>query len=444
MKKAIVSIFSLILFLTVISLPVSAAEYNGECAVWVPETQIIHINSLLIPSYNDEGERVGEVYFWADFRLVANPLGEEGLFFELCLDYGYSEQADDNCSAWDLETQTIHISSLLSGETCYWADLFFRSELGLFQFTDWCHHGLKTFGPAFNGVVGFGNWQENLEETSQFSNLAMIASDGNSVIGIAFRDAQKIKKATELGMKSLVVITGILFVADFDESGVLKDVRFRDNYHQRLAEYKFWLRIFGVKLEDIWGFYVMDEPYSAAIIIGMPIEQMRRILNEAIATLKEVFPSSKTVNVIGITREDLEQGGNDWQEYAFPNFDIVGVYCYWTQYKIFYPESTLEDFKKEFHEKYMGNANQFLLPGQKIVLVPGTFGFTHSDMPTMEDFLKLAKFYGDTAKSDPRITAVVPFLWPSSGDLIGLRELSPKVPEAWREIGKKILGNARE
>ncbi|MCD6149667.1 hypothetical protein J7J13_02685 [bacterium] len=438
-KKVFCVYFSVVIVLLTMVAAAGAKERNGNCAVLVSDNNstTIHLDSLYA-----EGN-----YYEVNFRLAPNPPGEDGLFFELCPDYRYSEQADDNCSVWDPNTLTVHISSLLSGEVCYWADLLWREDLWLFQLTDWCHHGLDIFGLAHNVIDGFGDWRENLKETSQFSNLAMIASDGESVASIAFGDAQKIKKAAELGMKSLIVITNILFVTDFDESGTLKDVRLRDGYRQRLAEYKFWLHICGVKPGDIWGFYILDEPYWAAIVTGMPIGEMRQMLNEAIAVLKEVFPASKTAGVIAVTKEDLEQESvfgfpipeNAAEEYGMPNFDIVGFDLYWSQFHIYNYEQTLQAFF-EVWKMYMENLTEFLLPGQKIVLVPGTFYFSGSPIST-GDFLDLAKFYWDTAKSDPRVVAVVPFLWPSSGDLIGLRDLSPKVREAWREIGTKIKNN---
>jgi len=434
-KKFICAYFSIVILLTMVA-ATGAKECNGNCAVLVSDNNsaTIHLNSLY----------AGGNYYQANFRLAPNPPGEDGLFFELS-DYGYSEQADDNCSAWDPETQTIHISSLLIGETCYWADLFFRSDLELFQLVDWCHHGLDIFGSAFTAVDGFGDWKENLDKVSGFSNLAMVASDGNSVMEIALGDAQKIRATAAHGMKSLVVATNILFVADFDESGVLKNIRLRDDCRQRLAEYKFWFRICGVKPGDIWGFYILDEPYWAAIVTGMPIGEMRQMLNEAIAVLKEVFPASKTAGVIAVTKEDLEQESvfgfpvppNAVEEYGMPNFDIVGFDLYWSQFHIYNYEQNLQTFF-EVWGMYMENLKKFLLPGQKIVLMPGTY---IGEIPiTTEEFLALANFYYNAARTDSLIEAIVLFLWtwPEESPNKGLRDLSPKVREAWREIGTKI------
>ncbi|NCF75075.1 MAG: hypothetical protein GWO87_01130 [Xanthomonadaceae bacterium] len=433
MKKFV--LFTIIfLFFFVGIAGIAEAERDTRCAAWLSDNSTIHIDSL----------HVGKEYFWADFRPVDSPEGKEGLFFELCPDYRYSEKVDDNCSAWDPETQTIHISSLLVGKVYYWIDLVWRKDLKLFQLTDWCSHELEIFGYALNAVDGFGDWRENLAKTAKFSNFAMIASDGTSVREIAAGDAEKISKALGLGMnRTMVVVTDVLFIGDFDESGVFTNVRLRSDYRERLQRYSSYLHLYRGK--NPWAFYVLDEPYLAAIVEGMSIGKMREMLNKAIAAIKEVFPNSKTANGIAVTRSDLEQENilgfpvpeNAAEEYGFPKFDLIAVYCYWAQYKPGHPNDRLEDLKKVFQEKYLGNAKDNLLPGQKIILVPGTFHFLGQEI-SPEDYLDLANFYWNIAKTDPQVVGIVPFLWPSSENLIGLKDLPKNVRDVWREMGKKI------
>ena len=88
----------------------------------------------------------------------------------------------------------------------------------------------------------------------------------------------------------------------------------------------------------------------------------------------------------------------------------------------------------------------FLLPGQKIVLIPGTFEFEGQKIP-VEDFLSLARFYWDRARTDSNVVAIVPFLWAWPGENSpnkGLKDFPPEVQNAWREIGRKILRHSRE
>ena len=425
-RIAKIVIYYFCIFLTIVAVSttaVASATVRDCAATWDPETRTLHIPSLI----------VGEGCFWADLRLV-----EMG--FELA-DYGPS-QVEDNCSAtWDPETRTLHIPSLIVGGGCFWADLRLEVEGSFFKLADWAQCGLKYFGPAFNGG---GNWQENLEKTSQFSNLAMVASNGNSVADIAFHDAQKIKAARRWRMKCLVVITDILFLVE-KKDGVLRNIKLRSDCRQRMSDYVAYLKLFGCGEEICGWFYILDEPYWTAIQIKMPLSKMRHLLNKVILTVKEICPSSKTVGVIAITPQDIDNLGGELGEggYSLPNFDLVGFDYYYTQ-----AQQTLAEFERIWQEKYMENLKRFLLPGQKIVLIPGTFEFEGQKISVpVEDFLSLARFYWDRARTDSNVVAIVPFLWTwpeKNSPNKGLKDLPPEIQNAWREIGRKILRNARE
>ncbi|HHD92263.1 MAG TPA: hypothetical protein ENL06_01385 [Candidatus Portnoybacteria bacterium] len=422
-KKIFCVCFSIIILLLTETVTIAAV------AVWVPESQKIHISDL----------RVGNMDYWADLAYQPDQLG-----FVLP-DWGNAEEITEQPAQWWGKSQSIYIPDLRVGEVDFWAQLIWHLEKGVFQLADWCQRGLEIFGPAFNAVDGFGDWRKNLEETSCFSNFAMIASDSDGVKEIATHDAEKIKEALSLGMnRTMVVITNVLFTADFNPDGSLKNVRLRPDYKERIQRYSLYLHFYGSR--NPWAFYVLDEPYSAAIQIGMSIREMREMLNTAIVAIKKVFPDSKTANGIAITREDLEQENilgfpvppNAVKEYGFPGFDIIAVYCYWPQYRVFYPGSTLEDSKKVFQEKYLGNAKDNLLSGQKIVIVPGTFEFPGQEI-SVEDYLDLANFYWCIARSNPKVVGIVPFLWPTTEGLVGLKNLPPEVQRAWEGIGRKII-----
>lgn len=432
---------------------IAEAEGDTRCAVWSFETQTIHINSLIIPLYNDEGERVGEVYFWADFRLVSTPSGEEGLFFELCPKYGYSEQADDNCSAWNPETQTVHISSLLIGENRFWVDLVWKGDLGLFQLKNdgWGSCSLKDFGVAITAFNGYGNPLENISQVAPFSTIIMAGSDvgTDDPIKIAKDDIKKIIFARKNGCKGILCIPQIFFEAELDEDGNIIGVKLRNDYQLR---WRLYANFISPYVKDIYAIYgPLDEPYWVAIQFGIGIGEMKNMINQAIKEIKQRFPDMLVIGVVAVTKEDLEQESvfgfpvppNAAEEYGMPNFDIVGFDLYWAQFSLYNYDQNLQTFFEVWTGKYMKNLIEFLLPGQKIVLAPGTYCTANNLIPA-EDFLAIANFIYDFARLNPKLVEiVVPFLWTwqEGSSSLGLRDLPPEVQKKWEDIGKKIKNN---
>jgi len=167
----------------------------------------------------------------------------------------------------------------------------------------------------------------------------------------------------------------------------------------------------------------MDEPYINALSVGKSAEEMKDELNQVNFLIKKTFPSVKTVGCLG-----------NPEEFGYPTWDVVGFDFYYASER---ERMSLEEFKNRWLEKF-DRLNEFLLPGQEIVLVPGVFH--HRDRaPSTEEFLDLADFYSEAANSNPKVTVVAPFLWETVGDLIGMRDLPTEVLSEWQDIGRSII-----
>jgi hypothetical protein len=321
----------------------------------------------------------------------------------------------------------------------YWLEFTHCPQIdaSIFKLTDWCHNNLKFFGVAFNGFDGsFGDWRENLVQTAPFSNIAMVGTGEiiSDPAEIARSDSEKVNFAIGLGMKPLVVLSSLLFSAEF-ENGRLKSVVLKEDYRERLAIYASI-----VPPEKIWGVYILDEPDWLSINIGMSLRGMADMVNTAIAATKEFFPHVKVLGVMATTKEDMRDGfvfglpvpANAYEEYCFPNYDWVGFDAYPRSY------GSNEEFFYEVWPRYMQNLTDHLHPGQKIFLIPGVYEPVDATIFTKDEYLQQINFYWNVAKSDYRIEAIIPFLWPSIPGMRGLKDFPTEVVEGWKILGRKV------
>ncbi len=384
------------------------------------------------------------------FLLVSRP-NLEGMYFEI--------SEIEELSFWDVAFRrlTLNVAAVVCEEegkevgirihalpipdgngndVHYSLYLVIRPDLGdgVLQLTDWMHENLKYYGVAFTAVDGIGKEGGYIQEVSSFSNIVMIGSDTVS------DDIAKIELAAGYGMESIVVVCDIFFEGIWDENGQLIDVVLRSDYTERWLEYV--EEIYPFK-DKILGFFLFDEMYWVATQCGISFKKMRGMVEEAASAIKAQFPQTKVIGSIAITEGDLEQKflygfpipEDAQEEYGIPEgYDWVAVYNYWAQC-----ETGGDEFFKTW-DKRMQSFEKYMHPHQDIILVPGTFYFSFQDSSIEDDLLQLANFYYDMAKTNSRIVAIVPFLWPSFEHLVGMKDM-PQLQKPWAKIGKKIINN---
>lgn len=418
-------------FLSVMALFLVAPCFGAEqdfSAAWIPEAGVFRIFSLQVGSDN----------YGVDFTVSVGSNGE--IYFSPACALAPS---GTKYSSWDGETICTPVANI-GGASC-WMKLEIVPELStnglaIFKLSDWYVNGKPVFGSAFNAVDGFGDWKKNLETTSEFSNVAMISSSGATVAEIGTADSKKIDVAIAKGMRPMIVLSSILFYAEFDESGRLTGVHLYENYRERLQEYALYIRNKG----GVRYLYVLDEYDWFAIQCGMSPREMIAMVNEAIAAAKVVFPTALTVGVAATTANDLKKtsifgfpvSASWYAEYGFPNFDLIGFGVYWTQFSMYGAGSSMDDFFSLWNE-YMKNINKFILPGQKILLVPGTYEQAGVPIPNEEHLAQL-NFYREVV-TNPRVGAIVTFLWSSTDTMVGLQNLPSEVLTGWKNFGKEII-----
>ncbi len=385
----------------------SATYSGGNFKIFNLNVAGIHVEAVFSVSIGNEGE----ILF--SLKQVNAPSGMKE-----------SSYGEDNV----ITIPTVNLGK----EKTYCLKLQYKPEIStvmtVFVLSDWFVNEQSVFGVAFNATDGFGNWKENLQETSEFSKIAMIMSNGNNPTEIAIADSKKIDRATELGMKPLVVLSSIFFNENYS---------LYEDYEERFQTY-----IKKIKNKNvIWGTYLIDEYDWIAIQHGYSPKKMRTMVNKAIALVKNVLPTVLTIGVAATVADDLKKEtllgfpiSADWYaEYGFPNFDLIGFDLYWTQFPLCgYADNSLDNFFKTW-EKYAENLKDFLHPGQKTVLIPGTYETADSPI-SVEEHLRLFSFYKNKQLTDPRVGAVICFLWPSTSGMIGLRDLSTKKKEIWENF----------
>jgi hypothetical protein len=331
-------------------------------------------------------------------------------------------------SFWNDEKKTITTPNANLGvEKTYSMKLEYEpllnTERMTFKLVDWFLNDNSVFGVAFNAMDGFGNWKENLLETSKFSKIAMIQSTGNNPTEIATADSEKVDRAIELGMKPLLVLTNIFFD---------KNCSLYENYEKLFEKY-----IKNIKnITSIWGVYVIDEYDWVAIQHGYGPQKMRDMVNSAIKVIKSVLPNVLTIGVAATTVDDLRKKtvlgfpiSAGWAaEYGLPNFDLIGFDLYYSQ-----AYSSMDNFFKTW-DYYEENIKKFLLPGQREVIIPGTFSMNGETIST-EKYLEQITFYKKKS-TDPRVGAIICFLWPSvpKEGIVGLCDLPMAVRESWKKF----------
>jgi len=312
----------------------------------------------------------------------------------------------------------------------------------------WCpNNGPRWFGPAYSGMNGFGDWESNIPWVAEFSNLIMIGQplETTNPAEIAEKDTEEINLASQYDAKSLLVLFNVFFEAVYDGSR-LADILLRPDYVERWAKYA---QIIEPQVKNIYGIITVDEPFLNSLIIGKSIREMRKEINQVNFLIKKTFPSIRTVGIMHTTHANLAGQefcgfavpANAAEEFEYPAWDVIGFDFYYSSNLGHYsanPELELEEFKRAWLEKF-NSFNEFLIPGQEIILVPGVFYFRDARSPSVEEFLDLANFYYEVAKSNPKVTVVLPFLWESVGNnLAGMRDLPIEILYRWQNIGRRV------
>lgn len=294
---------------------------------------------------------------------------------------------------------------------------------------------LKWFGPA---VVG----KANIPEVASWSNLISIEQDLSITDPgqIARLDAEQVLLAAQYGAKSLLFCFNIFFVYD-EASGIIV---LRDDYADR------WRQFSGILKpheQHIWGVLTLDEPFLTGLRQGWSIRETRNIINEINYLIKKTLPSVNTIGALRILPCDLNQEylfGTDVyiplgsiEDWGLPTYDVVGIFYYYTQVKL--SGTSLENFKREWKNRFC-EFESYLLPLQKVVLIPGTFiraDVDNTGVSTGNDLLELVNLYLEVGESDPNVIGIIPFLYRSAGNLVGLQNL-PRIIGRWKNIGRDI------
>lgn len=298
---------------------------------------------------------------------------------------------------------------------------------------------VEYFGHAFTATdtVGGGNY---IEEVKGYSNLIHIECDTEDVTECANSDIQKIEQAAAHDMKSLLTVIHILY--DFSDSPLSFDLH--SNYEERWNKYASKIRPYA---DDIVGFYIMDEPYWLAIRLGMPFAEMKNKLETAASLVKSSFPDKKVLGGFAVTEDDLlgdtflgyPVPANALEEYGIPvNYDWVAVYYYYSQWGT---DGTITEHNQVFENKYLKNHKKYMRDGQRLVVIPGAFYFTYepveeSKLETLADY-----YYYNLSRREPKIVAIVPFLYPSTGNMVGVIELND-LKSKYMEIGREIVSHS--
>lgn len=289
---------------------------------------------------------------------------------------------------------------------------------------------LEYFGYAFTGIEGVGEKEDYFEETSPFSNIALIGDSSTWTV------IDKILAASDYGQQSIVSIGHLFCNIVFDSNGYVTDIKLWPDYLER---WRYFANEIQPYEELIIGFLGVDEPYWNAICCGISFQEMRFMIEEIAFQIKARFPDKKVIGTIFITERELAQEKiwgrptpppEDILWYGIPeNYDWVGIYYYWSGH------SDFDQFEKIWQER-MQSFDEHLYPHQQIVLVPGTF--SHVGLDIEQELITLASWYIDMAKRDTRMVAIIPFLWPDHENLVGLESMFA-LQEVWREIGEEIL-----
>lgn len=297
---------------------------------------------------------------------------------------------------------------------------------------------LKYFGFTHTAVTNFGGQEDYIEETSSFSNVALVQTSSTE------EDIKNIRKVYDNGMLSIISVFDIFFETNPNEQGS-QETKLRSNYLERWLEYAKEIEPYK---EMILGFFVFDEPYWTATYQGKTFKEMKYMLSESSYQIKKLFPDQKIIGSFLITERELalkEVHGfplpDDAEEYYSipPELDLVAVFYYWSAYKLDYPDGGFSQFVNIWSER-MQSFNKHLHSHQKMILIPGTFCFTQNK-PTKEmeqELLDLAYKYYNFAKRNVKIVGIMPFLWPSYGNMIGAEEMED-LQKIWQDIGRKIL-----
>ncbi|MCX6761490.1 MAG: hypothetical protein NTY33_01405 [Candidatus Moranbacteria bacterium] len=420
MKKSLVTVGVLLAIVLFSVVPCFGEEQNFSAA-WIQEAGVFRIFSL----------QVGSDHFEADFSVSVGNSGE--IYFSLIS--AVASYYGTNYSSWDGEAICTPVVNLGSANS-FWMKLKIVSNNGssVFKLSDWYVNGPKNFGPAFPGG--------DLEKISIFSNVAMICGAGNTVQEIAVADSEAIDLTD---MKALIVVSGIMFYAEYDWDGTLIGIHLYSDYKERLQYYASFIK----QKDKIRYAYIFDEPELRAFQCGISLKEMLDMVDLAIDAVNQVFPGVVTVGVMATTKEDLKNetvfgftvSANAYAEYRIPKWGVVGIDVYPQQLFLYdgCGDCSMQDFFNVW-SRYMENLKNNMLSGQKILLVPGTYEADYSISISTEDHLAQLDFFREKAQ-DSRVEIVMPFLWKTTGSTSrGLSELPAEVLQGWEDFGRELCG----
>lgn len=268
-------------------------------------------------------------------------------------------------------------------------------------------------GTAMEGM-GAGNY---IADLSSSSNVATISCEDPENIDCII---DLIIEARNNGMKSIIWVDHLFF--SIENWGTLEqELYLYPDYQERWDRYSLELEPY---VDNIYMFYVLDEPYWNGSHVGISQADMLVMLETVASAIKITFPDINIGSCFVSVSID--------EDFELPiNYTLIGFDYYYS------PGQNMELYFEKYNN-YLEIFMSKMHSHQKLFLVPGGFQFAHNPA-SQKDLIQVADFFYDLFLDETLVETMIVFLYPSvSPGLIGLEAL-PELMVCYEEIGNLII-----
>lgn len=279
---------------------------------------------------------------------------------------------------------------------------------------------LRHFGFALIDV-GFDDPLDRIAKTNYSDEVAGFTNLADILVTEETDDIRaRVRSLNGLGLKVLVHLSSLFFVADGSDAPSGADYKLRSDYRTRWARFQALnaavldpsaVQVLYLGEEPTWSGITFDELKAASDLIKAGVPDIPIMLVEAHPIVNQLqVPAS---------------------------IDWIGIDHYFLKHPKTDPE-----FRAELATLKAKRSRA----DQKLVLVMDTFyiaslhaqvGISESDMGT------IAAEYYSLAVADHSVAAVIGYVWPGGFDdprALGARQLPAEVRSVYREMGRRITG----
>ena len=263
--------------------------------------------------------------------------------------------------------------------------------------------------------LGSGNY---ISELSSSSNLATISSPRK--IEDIDHTIDLILEAQDYGMQTILWLDHWFF--NIENWGTSEqELYLRPDYQER---WDILVMELAPYIDNIYMFYILDEPYWNGSHVGISQPDMLVTLNLVASMTQTTFLDVYVGSCFAYVFID--------ETFEIPeNYTLIG-------FDYYYSSGQNMELYFEKYNNYLEIFMSKMHSHQKLFLVPGGFQFAHNPA-SQKDLIQVADFFYDLFLDETLVETMIVFLYPSvPPGLIGLEAL-PELMVCYEEIGNLII-----